>query len=171
MAHIFSVILATGSLWFLIANPQTQANAADFRDYLIIAQQARPPDTNILRNDIDSQRDREAIAHSVEEIQKRVLQADRDVLYIRTVRAKLKDFLDAKECVGAQEYLKSLDARQSNVSTLLADLASECASASEPTATNLRAICQDERTKLNEEIADVKQSRKRFSEVCPGLGY
>ncbi len=154
-----------------IATLLTPANAEEVPGRLIISQQSAPLNPNDLRNDIESQKAREALRQSIEDIQRRVQQADRDVQYIRTVRAKLKDFLDAKECVGAQEYFKSLDVRQASVGTLASDLATECASANEATPTNLRTICREERAKLDQELADVKKARARFGELCPGLGY
>jgi TolA-binding protein len=123
-----------------------------------------------LRRDLDDQRSRDQLGQSLEDLQKRLLQSRRDVQEIRIIRAKLKDFLDAKECAGAEAYLKRLDGQQQDAAALLSDLAQQCASANSDTAKNLAEACRQERAKLGQEVNEIKESRARFARQCPRPG-
>jgi hypothetical protein len=132
-----------------------------------IPQQGDPGvDVQELRRDIGEQNEREKSVQLVEQIQKRLLQSRRDVQQIRIIRAKLRDFLDAKECVGAEPYLKRLDQQQSDADVLLSDLSQQCSGVSGETSRSLAEACRTERSKLSEEVAEIKQSRARFAQQC-----
>lgn len=121
-----------------------------------------------LRGDIEHAKRGDELERVIEDIEKRVLQAKRDALEIRTVRARLKDFLDAKECAGAGPYMRRLDQRAGATNILLSDLQKQCERAGNPGTSNLMAVCREERQKLTDEADDIKASKRRFGELCPG---
>ncbi|HEV7599430.1 MAG TPA: hypothetical protein VGO49_04125 [Bradyrhizobium sp.] len=134
-------------------------------------QQSDPAtDMQELRRDIGEQREREQSAQLVEQIQKRLLQSRRDVQQIRIIRAKLRDFLDAKECIGAEPYLKRLDQQQGDANVLLSDLSQQCSGVSGETSRSLAEACRTERSKLGEEVSEIMQSRARFAQQCQRPG-
>jgi hypothetical protein len=136
------------------------------------APQQGDPATEVqeLRRDIGEQNEREKSAQLVEQIQKRLLQSRRDVQQIRIIRAKLRDFLDAKECVGAEPYLKRLDQQQNDANVLLSDLSQQCSGVAGETSRSLAEACRTERSKLGEEVSEIVQSRARFAQQCQRPG-
>jgi hypothetical protein len=136
-----------------------------------IPQQPDPAlDMQELRRDIGEQRERDQTAQLVEQIQKRLLQSRRDVQQIKIIRAKLQDFLDAKECIGAEQYLKRLDQQQGDANILLSDLSLQCSAASGEATRSLADACLRERSKLSEEVNEIMQSRARFAQQCQRPG-
>jgi hypothetical protein len=160
----FAAVIATLLMSVAAAWAQPAASPA-------IPQQGDPAvDLQELRRDLGEQREREQSAQLVEQIQKRLLQSRRDVQQIRIIRAKLRDFLDAKECMGAEPYLKRLDQQHGDANVLLSDLSQQCSGVSGETSRSLAEACRTERSKLSEEVSEIMQSRARFAQQCQRPG-
>lgn len=121
---------------------------------------------NDLERDIRAQKEQSDLDANMAHVDAQIERAKRLALSLKLLRARVKDFLDNKECAGGQKYLADLDASQRSTKVLLSELGNQCKGTTSDISPNLGKACEDERLGLMTELNALEQSRRNFERSC-----